>query len=775
MHKHIISLLSGIWPLTFLPISLILIARLGQNKKSKQKQKEKNMWKKLFAVSVAAIGAVAVFCNGNAFASYTSEPYTPGEKKNFYSGDIDVCVTKTGGYTGDTIIANVSDGHFDTQLSFDSFSENEKCKSLTIPSSGDTNYVSYYTPMGLGNLNLDKESLGTTRKIKLNLSNSTKLSKYLGSNGSFDNRIGASKIEIQFDANGGEGTMPEMTNLDPNTSFTLDSNSLTRTDYRFNGWNTKADGTGTSYADGETISLNKGGIVRLYAQWVQTVATLNTGGSFNAKLKKLAGDASATSYTADTNIKKIVEASSLPAGFDTENDDYIISASDSPVKMYAWFDNADNDNDGVSDGVIYWYSDADTIYVDRDSSRMFRGMQALTSLTLPDSFDTSNVTDMSQMFYDVSALTSLTLPESFNTANVKNMNNMFGGMEALTSLTLPSTFDTSNVTNMSSMFIATYALTSLTLPNSFNTSKVTNMNYMFGGMRALTSLTLPDSFDTSNVTDMGEMFYDMRALTSLALPDSFNTSKVTDMSNMFSSMLSLTSLTLPDSFNTSNVTNMSSMFGSAYALTSLTLPNTFNTSNVTNMRGMFCGMHTLTSLTLPSAFDTTNVTNMSYMFCQMYALTSLTFSGSFNTANVTDMSWMFYETTSLASLTLPDSFDTSKVTDMSRMFRDMQALTSLTLPDSFDTSNVTDMNSMFSGMRALASLTLPDSFDTSKVTDTGYMFSSMRALTSLTLPDSFVIASGTITTNIFSFIKNTATLYATDATARSLWPGVLGN
>jgi surface protein len=40
-------------------------------------------------------------------------------------------------------------------------------------------------------------------------------------------------------------------------------------------------------------------------------------------------------------------------------------------------------------------------------------MASLTSLTLPDSFDTSNVTNMSSMFYNVSSLTLLTLPDSF--------------------------------------------------------------------------------------------------------------------------------------------------------------------------------------------------------------------------------------------------------------------------------------------------------------------------------------------------------------------------
>ena len=680
------------------------------------------MWKKIFAVSVAAIGAVAVFCNGNAFASYTSESYTPGEKKSFYSGDIDVCVSKTGGYTGDTIVANVSDGHFDTQLNFDSFSENEKCKSLTIPSSGDTNYVSYYTPMGLGNLNLDEESLGTSRKIKLNLSSSTKLSKYIGSNGSFDNRIGASKIEIQFDTNGGIGTMPAMTNLDPDTSIVLDSNSFTRVDYKFVGWNTAADGSGTSYIDGDTVNFADGGIVRLYAQWVPSVATLLSGGDFNEKLKMLAGASSSVHYyTPDRKIKSFIQAPSLPTGFDTEDSRYIISSAYSLPKIYAWFDDTDYDNDGVGDGIIYWYSDADKIYMSSSSDRMFEYMQALTSLTIPDIFDASKVTNMSDMFRNASSLTTLTLPNTFDTSKVKNMSSMFEGASSLTTLTLPDSFDTSSVTNMGSMFYMMSSLSSLTLPSAFNTSNVTSMSNMFYGVSRLTTLTLPAAFDTTNVTNMYSMFYMMSGLSSL---------------------------TLPAAFNTLNVTNMNSMFGGMTSLTSLTLPNTFDTSNVTNMRGMFRFMT---------------------------SLTSLTFSTTFNTSNVTDMSEMFENTNALTTLTLPATFNTSSVTTMYRMFGNMSRLTSLTFPTSFNTSSVTNMEEMFTGMQSMTSLTLPNSFNTSSVTYMKSMFYNMSSLTTLTLPNAFVISSGAYTTSIFYNISNTATLYAADATARSLWPGVLGN
>ena len=75
---------------------------------------------------------------------------------------------------------------------------------------------------------------------------------------------GAANITVYFDANGGEETMPTWTGK-PNTSFNLPKNTFTREGYTFTGWNTAADGTGTSYADEEPVSFDAD--TTLYAQW----------------------------------------------------------------------------------------------------------------------------------------------------------------------------------------------------------------------------------------------------------------------------------------------------------------------------------------------------------------------------------------------------------------------------------------------------------------------------------------------------------------------------
>ena len=76
---------------------------------------------------------------------------------------------------------------------------------------------------------------------------------------------------IAFDANGGEGTMSNQKMFLGFKGPLLD-NVFARSNYAFMGWNTKADGSGTSYADGASVlnlANQAGGMVILYAQWLE--------------------------------------------------------------------------------------------------------------------------------------------------------------------------------------------------------------------------------------------------------------------------------------------------------------------------------------------------------------------------------------------------------------------------------------------------------------------------------------------------------------------------
>ena len=70
---------------------------------------------------------------------------------------------------------------------------------------------------------------------------------------------------ITFNANGGEGSM-EPQRFEVGVDTALNTNAFTRTDYKFTGWNTAADGSGATYAD-EGAILELTGDMTLYAQW----------------------------------------------------------------------------------------------------------------------------------------------------------------------------------------------------------------------------------------------------------------------------------------------------------------------------------------------------------------------------------------------------------------------------------------------------------------------------------------------------------------------------
>jgi len=75
------------------------------------------------------------------------------------------------------------------------------------------------------------------------------------------------KYTVSYNANGGSGA-PSSQTKNYKTTLTLSSTKPTRSGYTFKSWNTKADGTGTSYSPGAKYTSNAN--VTLYAQWSHT-------------------------------------------------------------------------------------------------------------------------------------------------------------------------------------------------------------------------------------------------------------------------------------------------------------------------------------------------------------------------------------------------------------------------------------------------------------------------------------------------------------------------
>lgn len=75
-----------------------------------------------------------------------------------------------------------------------------------------------------------------------------------------------STYTITYNANGGTGAPANQTKIH-DTALTLSSTKPTRDGYTFVNWNTKADGTGTTYTAGQNYYENAN--VTLYAQWLK--------------------------------------------------------------------------------------------------------------------------------------------------------------------------------------------------------------------------------------------------------------------------------------------------------------------------------------------------------------------------------------------------------------------------------------------------------------------------------------------------------------------------
>ena len=125
------------------------------------------------------------------------------------------------------------------------------------------------------------------------------------------------ELTVIFEANGSaeypvEGTMTPQT-VYAKTDTELNANSFTREGYNFLNWNTAADGTGDSYADGATVNLTEN--TTLYAQWED-----------NHSLTKVINNKDATctedGYTGDTVCaicgKEITKGETIQAKGHTE-------------------------------------------------------------------------------------------------------------------------------------------------------------------------------------------------------------------------------------------------------------------------------------------------------------------------------------------------------------------------------------------------------------------------------------------------------------------------
>ncbi|MCF8529347.1 MAG: InlB B-repeat-containing protein [Aquiluna sp.] len=144
-------------------------------------------------------------------------------------------------------------------------------------------------------------------------------------NGVLIMRFGLTSTAVSFDANGGTGSIAIQ---EASTETSLNANSFTRSGYRFIGWNTERDGSGTDYADGAIFSFATS--EALYAQWedlglprpVSTVSYEGPIGIRQSSPTNCVGDLTTVSGSRLGTIQKIyVDGADIP--FTLESDSKI--------------------------------------------------------------------------------------------------------------------------------------------------------------------------------------------------------------------------------------------------------------------------------------------------------------------------------------------------------------------------------------------------------------------------------------------------------------------
>ncbi len=465
-----------------------------------------------------------------------------------------------------------------------------------------------------------------------------------------------------------EGTLPAVQNYLPLSIVQKSSNVLSCNGYNFVGWGV-AEGDPKPINDDYFKIISDDVVLRAIWSKVsisksmdgevkeEVVAILNTGSRINVALKKLSGQTSASYNTNNTTITAVKPASTMSSAQQASAS--IISSSNSPVPIYAWFDD--------SDGTIYIYSEADKIKASTDLSRLFYNFKSLNDISALSAWDTSSVTNMSYMFSGTSSLTNIDVLTDWDTSKVTDMSSMFYGASSLTNIDAFSAWNTSSVTNMSYMFYNTYRLVDIDGVSGWDTSSVTSMSSMFGGTTITNIDTLSD-WDTSSVTNMYNMFQGATSLTNIDGAADWDTSSVTNISYMFRNASSLTNIDGASNWDTSSVTNMSYMFYGAYSLTNIDGAAGWDTSSVTNMNSMFSGASTLTNIDALSDWDTSKVTTMSGMFGGTSNLANINGATNWNTSKVTNMSYMFNGCSNISSLNPIFNWDTSSLTNKTNMF-----------------------------------------------------------------------------------------------------------
>ena len=350
----------------------------------------------------------------------------------------------------------------------------------------------------------------------------------------------------------------------------------------------------------------------LYNEEDAIEANFLTGAEVNIKMKLLAGNniTDNSVYHSDKNVKAIKSSLTEPT---EENKEYknIVSTEDSPYPIYMWYE----------DNTIYYWSQDPTPNLNKLSSTMFFGFDALENIDGLANFDASNVEVMNWLFGYCTKLPNLDALSSWDTSNVVSMAETFDACYGLVSMDGIKNWNVKKVKDMWQLFSCDYSLETVDLSN-WETDSLESFGNVFGmwdnrGYPYLNSklkrVYLSDKFDTSKVTSMFGLLANNRVIEDYSFLSYLDVSNVRVMNQFFQYNLGMKNVDALANWNTSNVESMSGMF-QITSLTNLNGLKNWNTSKVISMNSIFNSCNSLTDASGISNWNTSKVEDMGYAF-----------------------------------------------------------------------------------------------------------------------------------------------------------------
>lgn len=585
----------------------------------------------------------------------------------------------------------------------------------------------------------------------------------------------ANTYTVAYNANGGSGTTASSSHT-YGVAKTLTANAFTRTGYTFKGWNTKADGSGTSYTNSQSVSnltSTNGATVTLYAQWTANTYT------YNIVYKSSTGKSLGTSTVAGTFGSSKSVSAPAKTGYTTPSAQTVVFDSTSaktitftyPVVNYTISYNLNGGS--VSGNPSSYNIESSTITLKNPSKtgNTFtgwtgsNGTTAQTSVSIP-SGSTGNksytanwrVNSYTATFNGNggSAGTSITKPYGSQLGTLPTSSRTgytfrgwFTAASGGTQITATTTMPASNVTYYAQWTANTYTVnynanggtgTTASSSHTYGVAKALTSNgfsrtgYTFLGWSTSPSATTATYTNGQSVSNLSSTnggtvtLYAVWKVNSYTLTFNPNGGTVSETSRKVAQGSPLGKLPVP----TRPGYIFNGWFAYSYGGTQYTESSIMGSSDLTIYASWT--QKTTTLIDGPS-FNSTLLSMLGN--CTKISFTSTSIpSNKISTAkivsnsNSTNKAYMYVDGSTL--FISPDESGVSLIApvDCTTMFLNAKTVTTLDLSNFNLTTSTAIMKRMFQGMSSLTSLDV-SKFKTSNVTDMMQTFQDCRSLTSL--------------------------------------------